>query len=466
MDFYTKLLAAIERNDSLLCIGLDPDPDYLPSRFASRENPVLAFNRYIIEVTADLACAYKPNVAFYEALGPRGLEILQHTIEAIPSNIPVILDAKRGDIGSTARAYAKAAFEVLKADAVTLNPYLGYDSLAPFLAYEGKGLFILCHTSNPGARDFQTCLIEGKPLYLKVAEWATRLSRNIGLVVGATYPEAIRAVREAAPNAWLLIPGIGAQKGDLKAALEAGFNGQGSGVIVNVSRSIIYADDPRKAAEDFRKRINEIRKVGRLKSPLLPSKHRLILELYDAHCVRFGQFTLASGKVSPIYIDLRLLASLPGLLKKVASAYIEMLRPLKLDLIAAVPYAALPIGTAVALEMNIPLIYPRKEAKTYGTARKIEGLYQEGQQVAVLDDLITTGESKLKAIHLLEEAGLVVKDVVVLIDREQGGREYLERRGYRVHSFIGLGEMLDVLVKHSRISPAEKDRILSALSQT
>lgn len=460
MDFWTKLERAIRHNNSLLCVGLDPDPARIPQAFRKEKDPVLAFNLKIIESTADLVCAYKPNLAFYQALGLEGITALRRTIEAIPPEIPVILDAKWGDIGSTAEAYAEAAFEFFRADAVTLNPYLGTDSLKPFLAREGKGLFILCHTSNPGAMDFQTRLTEGLPLYLRVAEWAARLSPRIGLVVGATYPDSIRAVREIAPEAWLLLPGIGVQGGDLERALEAGLAGPEGRVIVNVSRGVIYADDPRREAADYRNRINRMREISGAPSPF-PA--RLTLDLFDAGCIRFGNFTLASGKPSPIYIDLRLLASHPFLLRKVAAAYVKLLSPLHFDLIAAIPYAALPLGTLVALEMGKPLIYPRKEAKTYGTARTIEGEFRPGQRAVVLDDLITTGDSKLRVIEPLEQAGLQVRDIVVLIDREQGGREFLEARGYALHSFLRLREMLEVLAKEGRISPEERDRIASEL---
>jgi len=466
MSFEQKLLEAIRRNDSFLCVGLDPDPTRIPPRFLGEPDPLFAFNKYVIDVTADLACAYKPNIAFYEAQGVPGLEALKRTIEYIPPHIPVILDAKRGDIGSTAQAYARAVFEILGADAVTVNPYLGQDALKPFLAYREKGVFVLCHTSNPGARDFQTRLVEGRPLYQIVAERAARWGPNVGLVVGATYPEALRAIRGLAPRTWILVPGIGAQGGDVEAVLEAGLDERGQGLIINASRSIIYAPDPRAAALELRERINAARRERPSTPRFAPPHHRLALALHDIGCVRFGDFLLASGKRSPIYIDLRLLASHPALLHQVALVYVDILRTLRFDRIAAMPYAALPIGTAVALEMGVPLIYPRKEVKDYGTGKAVEGDYRRGERVVLLDDLVTTGESKLKAIRHLENEGLVVRDVVVLIDREQGGREYLAEQGYRLHAAMGLRELLDVLVEHGRITSSERARCLTALSSS
>jgi uridine monophosphate synthetase len=473
LTFAEKLTQAIVRNDSLLCVGLDPRPDRFPAQAMAQPDPVFAFNKTIIDATSDLICAYKPNFAFYEAQGLEGLAALRHTIEYIHTvaDVPVILDAKRGDIGSTAEAYAKAAFEVWGADAVTVNPYLGRDAVQPFISYADRGVFLLCHTSNPGATDLQTLDCGGRPLYQVVAEQAVRWGANVGLVMGATYPQALRAVREMAPQMWILLPGVGTQRGDLEAALAAGLDEQGSGVIVSASRSIIYAEDPRAAAQELRERINAARRIG--KSQISKSANRqvvtspcdqLVLALADIGCVKFGDFTLHSGQRSPIYIDLRLLASHPGVLRDVARAYARLLRPLAFDRLAAIPYAALPIGTAVSLELGCPLIYPRKEVKGYGTRRAVEGEFQRGERVVVLDDLITTGASKLEAIALLEEAGLRVEDVVVLIDREQGGREYLEERGYHLHAVFGLGEMLDVLVQHSHISTAQRDEVKAFLA--
>lgn len=254
MDFLDKLLSASENNRSLLCIGLDPDPERIPAA------DVLAFNIEIIDATSDLVCAYKPNLAFYEALGVTGLKALERTIAHIPRSIPVIGDAKRGDISSTSRAYARAMFDVLGFDAVTVSPYLGHDSIEPFLDYHDKGVFILCRTSNPGASDFQDLILHNTadarraPLYEQVAwkaqEWNT--NNNVGLVVGATYPEQLRRVREICPDLPLLIPGVGTQGGDLELTVKYGTDSRGQKAIISSSRQILYAskgDDFAQAAQ-------------------------------------------------------------------------------------------------------------------------------------------------------------------------------------------------------------------------
>ena len=463
MEFYRWIEEAARRNNSLLCVGLDPRLERL-----APGDDLYSFSRRIIDATRDLVCAYKPNFAFHEAAGPEGLEALRRTVTYAhgTADVPVILDAKRGDIGSTAQAYARAAFEVWGADALTVNPYLGQDSVTPFTAFTDKGVFLLCHTSNPGATDLQTLPCPSRPLYEAVAakakEWGT------GLVVGATYPEALARVRALSPEAWILLPGVGAQGGDMADALAAGLREDRLGVVVNSSRDVIYALDPRQAALDLRKRINDARS-GRPACPFDP-RAALTLTLADIGAIRFGEFTLASGKKSPIYVDLRLLASHPPALRQVASAYADLLRaevgagePGTRTRLAAIPYAALPIGTAVALELDLPLIYPRKEAKDYGTSRQIEGEYQAGDRAVVLDDLITTGGSKLAAIEPLEQAGLEVRDVVVLIDREQGGGAELAEAGYRLHAVLRLSEMLDLLTEAGRISAAQRDEVTGSL---
>ena len=242
--FIDKLRRAARANDSLLCIGLDPDPERLPAGVS-----IADFNRAVIEATGDLVCAYKPNIAFYEQSGIDGLRALEATVAAVPAGIPVIVDAKRGDIGSTAQAYAKALFDTWGFDAATVNPYLGRDSLEPFLGYEERGVFVLCRTSNPGSADLQALLTTSAsggpamPLYQRVAimalEWNTR--GNVGLVVGATQPDELRWVRASCPSLPILIPGVGAQGGDVVAAVRAGVDANGELAIINSSREILYA---------------------------------------------------------------------------------------------------------------------------------------------------------------------------------------------------------------------------------
>lgn len=267
MKFIDKLLTASRKNNSLLCVGLDPDPALLPP-----DTGVLEFNKAIIDATADLVCAYKLNFAFYEALDSDGFDCLKRSLDCIPPEIPAIGDAKRGDIGNTAKAYARAVFDVFGFDAVTANPYLGFDGLEPFLGYKERGVFILCRTSNAGAKDFQSLTIAGtgKALFEVVAdkaeEWNT--NRNIGLVVGATYPEELKLLRERHPSLPFLIPGVGAQGGDLAAVIRDGTDARGRGAIINSSRQIIFAsrgkdfaEAARKAAQTLRDQINQQRAV-------------------------------------------------------------------------------------------------------------------------------------------------------------------------------------------------------------
>jgi len=336
-NFHEKLTQAIARNQSLLCIGLDPNPQKYPAHFPGEVDTdlLVAWGKKIIDQTADLVCCYKPNSAFYEQYGPPGLEALRQTIAMVPADIPVLLDAKRGDIGSTATAYARAIFEVLQADAVTVNPYLGRDSIAPFLAHPGKAVFVLCYTSNPSAQEIQAFSDGHKPLFEHIIQqgqsWGDET--QVGFVVGATQPHALARFRQLNDRHWVLAPGIGAQGGDLSAALRAGLNRAGEGLIVPVSRAILYAEDPRTATQAFRDEINQARSQIKPAQTIKPHQ-ALINQLYDLGCVQFGDFTLASGQQSPIYIDLRRMAASPSLLRHAAQAYAELLRPLSFDHVA------------------------------------------------------------------------------------------------------------------------------------
>ncbi len=268
--FLQKLLEACEASQSLVCVGLDPDPDRMPV------SDVLAFNKAIIDATKDLVCAYKPNLAFYEALGRSGLDALEGTVAYVREQAPAVMvigDAKRGDIASSNARYARAMFEVWGFDATTVNCYGGGESLEPFLQYKDRGVFVWCRSSNPGAREFQDLSLssggETEVLYQwvarRAAEWDIKTG-NVGLVVGATYPEELKLIRSRWPEVPLLIPGVGKQGGDLSAAVKFGVNPRGRGALINSSSGVIYAsEDPadfavaaRGAAEDLRRRINRI----------------------------------------------------------------------------------------------------------------------------------------------------------------------------------------------------------------
>jgi orotidine-5'-phosphate decarboxylase len=245
MTFAERLNRAQTASGGLLCVGLDPDPAKMPALGVHGTAALLAFNRRIVDATADLAAAYKPQAAFYGAAGAEAeLEASVRYIRERAPHALVILDAKRNDIGNTARAYAREAFDRYEADAVTINPYMGTDSVLPFVERPDRGAVLLCRTSNPGAGDFQDLLVDGLPLYRRVAERADRDwngRQNLMLVVGATYPAEMAELRRAHPGLTFLVPGIGAQGGDLEAILAAGLNAAGTGLLINSARGVIYA---------------------------------------------------------------------------------------------------------------------------------------------------------------------------------------------------------------------------------
>ena len=263
MNFQKKLKRAINKNKSLLCVGLDPVKPRISEKFQKKQEGLFLFNKYIIDQTYDLVCSYKPNIAFYEAEGADGINQLKITIEYIKNNyplIPIILDAKRGDIGHTNEAYCQYVFDYLNADAVTLHPYLGEEALAPFLKRKDKGCIILCRTSNPGGGEFQDLIVNKQPLYKIVAKnvissW--NKNNNCLLVVGATYPQELKEVRKIVGEMFILVPGIGAQGGNLETVLKNGLTKEKTGLIISQSRSIIYAPNPREAAK---KQVKVIRK--------------------------------------------------------------------------------------------------------------------------------------------------------------------------------------------------------------
>ena len=261
MKFTDKLLKIQRKNRSLLCVGLDTDPAKLPPHLAKTKNAVTTFNRHIIEATSDLVCAYKLNLAFYEALGEGGWHALKETLSLIPRNIITIGDAKRGDIGNTAERYASALYEGFGFDASTVNPYLGYDCVEPFIRSEQHGAFILALTSNEGSSDFQRLTIHGRPLYEKVIQASLRWNTkgNLGLVVGATHPAELKPIRDLAPKMPILIPGIGKQGGDLESAVRFGCDKNGLLAVINASRSVLYASSGKNFADAARTEASHLR---------------------------------------------------------------------------------------------------------------------------------------------------------------------------------------------------------------
>ena len=265
MTFQQKLDVIALKNNSLLCVGLDSDAQKLPKHLAKEKHPQFIFNKGIIDATYDLVCAYKPNSAFYEARGAAGIEELKKTCDYLREtypDIPIILDAKRGDIASTNEGYATYAFDYLGADAITLHPYLGREALQPFLDRKGKGYIILCKTSNPGAGELQDLKIGRKPLYQVIAEKVTNewnINGNCMLVVGAPYSEELSIVRRIAGDMTFLIPGIGTQGGNVEKTVKAGINSTRAGMIINASRGIIFAGNAREEARRLRDEINNYR---------------------------------------------------------------------------------------------------------------------------------------------------------------------------------------------------------------
>ena len=263
MNFKQKLADVSHSNNSLVCIGLDVDKEQMPKfLFESSKHPYFEFNTSIIDSTKDLVCAYKLNMAFYEVLGVEGIQLLQKTINYIPKDIVIILDGKRNDIGNTARKYAQTMFETLHADAITVNPYLGKDGVAPFLEYKDKCSFILCRTSNDSAGDLQDLITSKTPVYQvvakKIKEWDK--NNNCGAVVGATYPEELKTIRSIIGDEMpILIPGIGRQGGDVKKTIKNGANSKGKMAVINSSRGIIFAGDGEDFAEISRRKTVSLR---------------------------------------------------------------------------------------------------------------------------------------------------------------------------------------------------------------
>jgi uridine monophosphate synthetase len=482
MNFFEKLNAAIAHNQSLLFVGLDPNPEMMPSRYCEQGGKGSIIDGLWnwledqIAQTADLVCAYKPTLGFYAALGAPGLELLHKTLKAIPAHIPILLDAKHGDL-NTSTVLARTVFEEWQVDGITLSPYTGQDHIAPFLVYPGKAVFVLCCTSNPAAIALQEYPTIESPLYLQVVKeaknWGT--PEQLGLEVGTTSPEVIARIRTAAPERTILARSIWAEGGgNLSQILAAGLNANGEGLLIPVPLEMLVSEHPASAIESLREEVNQARsqivREGSSCDLWMPDvcllnqhpQQDLILQLYDIGCILFGNFVQASGATFPYYIDLRKIISNPQIFHQILSAYADILKDLTFDRIAGIPYGSLPTATGLALRLNYPMIFPRKEVKAHGTRRVIEGNFHPGETVVVVDDILISGKSAMEGAQKIKSVGLKVDDIVVFMDHEQGVKDRLRANGYRAHSVLTISEITQTLYQAGRINEEQ----FQALAET
>ncbi|HHP7229503.1 MAG TPA: bifunctional orotidine-5'-phosphate decarboxylase/orotate phosphoribosyltransferase [Xenococcaceae cyanobacterium] len=484
MNFFTKLEQVIAQNQSLLVVGLDPNPEMMPhlkdGKIDSQIANLQAWLEWVIAQTSDRICAYKPTLGFYQALGAVGLELLISILKKIPAHIPVILDAKHGDL-NTSTVLARTMFEQWQVDAVTLSPYAGQDHAAPFLVYPERSIFVLCHTSNPGAFSLQEYPHGDNPLYLEVVRqvqsWGT--IEQVCLEVGTNNPDILRKIRAIAPERMMLLRSIWTEGADLRQILQEGFNRNGGGLLIPVAQDLLAKANLAQEVQKLNQVVTQIRNESLVlfhetTEPVMTSsiqvgstcelwtsnvclfdKHphqELILQLFDIGCLLFGEYVQASGATFSYYIDLRKIISNPQLFNQVIKAYQEILKNLTFDRIAGIPYGALPTATGLALALHRPMIFPRKEVKAHGTRRLIEGNFQPGETVVVVDDILISGNSVMEGAAKLESAGLNVEDIVVLIDHEKGVKARLAENGYRAHSVLPISKITETLFEAGRIT--------------
>ena len=496
MGFFTALTEAMTSRSSLLVTGLDPNPEMLRSWATSQGlggssllSQARSWCKSVIESTADHVCAYKPSLGFYQAMGSAGVELMVEVRELLPHDLPLIIDIKHGDLNSSS-AIASYLFQTLQADAVTLNPIAGQDIAAPFLLYPGKGVVINCHSSNPAAKVLQHYPNEDEPFYLQLVRESQRWGTvdQLLLEVGTSDPEILKRVRQAAPERFVMLRSLWGEEGNLQRLLESGLNQAGDGLLLPLPQSLLNESDINRQTAALKTRINKIReehlntqleilsqkpteqcriwpqtnRANAAKQSNIERKaiakdlKELVIDLFDIKCLLFGKFEQSSGEIFNYYVDLRQIISDPALFHRVLDCYAQVLRTLKFDRIAGIPYGSLPTATGLSLQLHKPLVYPRKEVKAHGTRRLVEGEFNEGETVAVVDDILITGGSVLEGIAKLESSGLNVNDVVVFLDhggqQDTRAKERLNAKGLRIQSVLSLETISDVLEEAERIS--------------
>ena len=468
MNFADKLNQAIATNNSLLIVGLDPNPEMMPSKYvreAGLIESIEAWLLWVIESTSDRVCAYKPTLGFYQALGIAGLQLLERILAAIPASIPVILDAKHSDL-NTSTVFAKAVFELWQVDAVTLTPFAGQDHAAPFLVYSDKAVFVLVHTSNPKAETLQRYPTPEQPYYLHVVEeaqsWGT--PEQLYLEVGTTNTSVLSKIRAIAPERTILLRSLWSKKNNLESLIDIGLNSTGDGLLIPIPQDFLSTENLATEVGDLNQKINTFRKSKTDKASsceiwtpdiCLLDRHPhqdLILELFDIGCLLFGEYVQASGATFNYYIDLRKIISNPRIFNRVLDAYGNIVQQLEFDRIAGIPYGALPTATGLALNLQRPMIFPRKEVKAHGTRRLIEGNFNPGEKVVVIDDILISGNSVMEGAEKLKSAGLIIEDIVVFIDHEGGVKGRLADNGYNAYSVLSISEITKTLYESGRIN--------------
>jgi uridine monophosphate synthetase len=502
MGFFVQLTEAIAARQSLLMTGLDPNPEMLQSwaqRRGMANRSFLSQARHwikaVVEETSPHVCAIKASLGFYQALGPLGLELLLEVRDLVPRDLPLIIDAKHGDLNSST-ALAHYLFKDLAVDAVTLSPLAGQDIAAPFLLYADKAVVITCRSSNPAAKRIQYHPSEADPLFLQIVRecqlWGT--PDQLLLEVGTSDPAVLGQVRQAAPERVLMLRSIWSEEERLDGLLQAGLNPSADGLLLPLPQNLLVEDDLGDQAAALKAMINRRRQRWLAQQPAegadscavwLPGSGEatadgaasgasgnatpevashdplanLIIELFDIGCLLFGEYVQASGAVFNYYVDLRQIISDPNLFHRVLHSYCGLLEQLQFDRIAGIPYGSLPTATGLSLALHKPLIYPRKEVKAHGARRLIEGDFNEGDTVVVVDDILITGGSVLEGIGKLESSGLTVRDVVVFIDhggeRDRHARERLAAAGYRTHAVLDIARITRVLLETGRLTPEQ-----------